>query len=228
MTPVARTFQFLLRRMGKTYELDARVPDGLLLRELAGRGVQLLRGLVLLHAGAFVGPHVRVRGRRQLRLGSAVSIGAYSRLDAYGESGISLGDRAKLGAHVLVTTTSHLARYGRGLTIGRDSGIGDYAHLGCSGGLVIGNDVIAGPFLTVHSQEHRFADPEVVIRRQGTVEREVVIEDDVWIGARVTILAGSRIGAGSVVAAGSVVSGDFPPRSLIAGVPARLVREIRG
>lgn len=227
MTRTALVYQRLLRRTGKTYELDPRVPDGLLVRELVGRARQLLRGLVVLRARAFVGPHVQVRGRRHLRVGSAVSIGAFCRIDAYGVDGVVLGDRAKLGAHVRVTTTSHLARFGQGLRIGRDTGIGDYAHLGCSGGVVVGDDVIVGPFLTVHSQEHRFADAEVPIRNQGTVERAVVIEDDVWIGARVTILAGSRVGRGSVVAAGAVVSGEFPPFSLIAGVPARRVRGIR-
>ncbi len=51
------------------------------------------------------------------------------------------------------------------------------------------------------------------------------IGDNVWIGARATLLPGTEIGAGSVVAAGSVVKGTFPARSLIAGNPARVVRE---
>jgi acetyltransferase-like isoleucine patch superfamily enzyme len=52
----------------------------------------------------------------------------------------------------------------------------------------------------------------------------IVIGDRVWIGSRVTILKGSEIGEGSVVAAGAVVKGKFPPRSLIGGVPARVIR----
>ena len=228
MSVVARGFQYLLGRAGKRYELDPRVPDAALVHELATRSLMLLRGLVLHRSRAFVGPRVRVRRRRGLRLGRAATVGAGARLDACGEWGISLGPRSKLGPGTTVTTTSHLARYGRGLRVGRDSGIGERAHLGCSGGIEIGEDVIAGPFLTIHSQEHLFDDPSTPIRLQGTVERSVVIEDDVWIGARVTILAGSRIGAGSVIAAGAVVSGDFPPHSLIAGVPARRVKGIRG
>ncbi|MBD2214886.1 acyltransferase [Nostoc linckia FACHB-104] len=53
----------------------------------------------------------------------------------------------------------------------------------------------------------------------------IVIEDNVWIGCNVTILKGVTIGKGSVVAAGAVVNKSCPPHSLLAGVPARVVRE---
>lgn len=52
----------------------------------------------------------------------------------------------------------------------------------------------------------------------------VVIGDGVWIGARATILKGVTIGDGAVVAAGAVVTRDVPAHSLVAGVPARVVR----
>jgi acetyltransferase-like isoleucine patch superfamily enzyme len=54
----------------------------------------------------------------------------------------------------------------------------------------------------------------------------VVIEQGAFLGANVTVLAGARIGSQSFVAAGSVVTGDVPPRTLVAGVPARVVRAI--
>lgn len=56
--------------------------------------------------------------------------------------------------------------------------------------------------------------------------RPVVIEDDVFIGMNVLILKGTVIGKGSLVGAGSIVSGVFPPNSLIAGIPGRVIRKI--
>ncbi|GGW77084.1 acetyltransferase-like isoleucine patch superfamily enzyme [Streptomyces albaduncus] len=52
------------------------------------------------------------------------------------------------------------------------------------------------------------------------------IEDDVWIGAGAVILPGVTVGRGSVVGAGSVVTADVPPMTVVAGTPARVLRQI--
>lgn len=57
--------------------------------------------------------------------------------------------------------------------------------------------------------------------------KPIVIEDGVWIGTRSMILAGVRIGANSVIAAGSIVTRDVPPHSLAAGIPAKVIRELK-
>ena len=54
----------------------------------------------------------------------------------------------------------------------------------------------------------------------------ITIEQGVWLGANVVVLPESYISSNSVVAASAVVSGKFPPNSLIAGVPARLIKEL--
>lgn len=55
----------------------------------------------------------------------------------------------------------------------------------------------------------------------------IIVEDDVWLATRATILRGVTIGRGSVVAAGAVVTKDVPPYTLVAGVPARVIRDLR-
>jgi acetyltransferase-like isoleucine patch superfamily enzyme len=120
--------------------------------------------------------------------------------------------------------TSHLSKRGVGFFLGDRSGLGDFFHIGGSGGVTIGNDVIVGSFVSFHSQEHVTMRTDVSIRSQGTKEAPIRIHDGCWLGARVTILAGSEVGEGSVVAAGAVVKGVFPPYSIVAGIPARVVR----
>ena len=53
---------------------------------------------------------------------------------------------------------------------------------------------------------------------------DIVVGDDVWIGARATILSGVTIGQGAIVAAGAVVTKDVPPYSIVAGIPARVIK----
>jgi acetyltransferase-like isoleucine patch superfamily enzyme len=173
---------------------------------------------------------VQIRYKRNLDLGALSSIGAGSIVDASGSRGVRCGSRgvrlsrgAKIGRRSIVTT-SQLGKRGVGLTTGAFSGIGDDAHIGCSGGVTIGQDVIAGPYVTFHSQEHVVDDLDRSIRSQGTRESQIIIDDDVWIGARATFLAGARVAAGSGVAAGSVVRGEFPPNCVIGGVPARVLK----
>jgi len=60
----------------------------------------------------------------------------------------------------------------------------------------------------------------------GSPLSTVSVEDGAWIAARVTVLPGVTIGRGSVVAAGAVVTRDVPPNCLVAGVPARVLREL--
>ncbi|MGH3282697.1 MAG: acyltransferase [Trebonia sp.] len=74
-------------------------------------------------------------------------------------------------------------------------------------------------------QNHGYADPETPIGSQFPVNRPVSIGAGSWLGAGAIILPGTAIGRNVVVAAGSVVRGEVPDRCVVAGVPAKIVRE---
>lgn len=221
-----RIAQRMLRSTGRAYEISGDIPSSWIWGELAGRAVQLARGVIRLRSTVFLGRGVRLRGARSLHLASGVSIGDRSVIDARGTRGVVMRRGSRLGRNGIVTTTSHLSLLGVGLELGENSGVGDFFHIGCSGGVVIGSDVIIGPYLTVHSQEHNYADPSVPIRTQGTTQQEVVVGDDCWLGARVTLLAGTTLGPRTIVAAGAVVRGNHPGNEVLGGVPAKRIREL--
>lgn len=108
--------------------------------------------------------------------------------------------------------------------------IGDHTRIGLHntiiGPVTIGSHVNLAQGITVTALNHNFADTEKRIDEQGVSTKPVVIEDDIWIGANAVILPGVSIGRHSVVAAGSVVTKDVPPHSLVAGVPAKIIRQI--
>lgn len=108
----------------------------------------------------------------------------------------------------------------RRITIGEYSTIGDHAILDGRRGLEIGGSVNLGSHVVVWTLQHDMDDPHF-----AAAGGDVVIEDYAWIASHSIILPGVRVGRGGVVGAGSVVTHDVAPYALVAGIPARFVRE---
>ena len=108
--------------------------------------------------------------------------------------------------------------------------IGNHTRVGLHntiiGPVIIGNHVNLAQGITVTALNHNFEDSNKRIDEQGVSTSAVIIEDDIWIGANAVILPGVTIGHHSVVAAGAVVTKDVPPHSLVAGVPAKIIKQI--
>ena len=110
---------------------------------------------------------------------------------------------------------------------GKNTKIGKrvFINAGCQfqdqGGITIGDDVLVGPQTIIATLNHD-PDPD---KRGGMFAKSVRIGDKVWLGARVTICPGVTIGAGAIVGAGAVVTKDVPPRTVVAGVPAKVIRK---
>ena len=108
--------------------------------------------------------------------------------------------------------------------------IGDHTRVGLHniiiGPVTIGNHVNLAQGIIVTALNHNFKDTNKRIDEQGISTNPVTIEDDIWIGANAVILPGVTIGHHSVVAAGAVVTKDVPPHSLVAGVPAKIMKQI--
>ncbi len=109
--------------------------------------------------------------------------------------------------------------------------IGDYTRIGLHNTIIgpvsIGSHVNLAQGITVTALNHVFADGGKRIDEQGVQTQPVTIADDVWIGANAVVLPGVSIGRHSVVAAGAVVTKDVPEGSLVAGVPARVIKTIK-
>jgi acetyltransferase-like isoleucine patch superfamily enzyme len=108
--------------------------------------------------------------------------------------------------------------------------IGDHTRIGLHNTIIgpveIGSHVNLAQGITVTALNHNFGDTEKRIDEQGVSTKPVTIEDDVWVGANAVILPGVTIGNHCVVAAGAVVTKDVPPHSLVAGVPAKVIKQI--
>lgn len=90
------------------------------------------------------------------------------------------------------------------------------------GGITIEDDVLIGPKVNLITESHPLDPAE----RKKLLVKPVVIKRNAWIGAGVTILPGVTVGENSVVAAGAVVSKDVPANTVVAGIPAKVIRQI--
>lgn len=221
-----KIFQKLLKNAGKNYQMDSRIPDALILYTLYKRGMMLLRGIIKLRKKVFLGPNVSIVNKRNFHFGTNVTIEKNTRLDGYASRKIMLGDNCKIGAYSHLTCTSHFSKYGKGLSMGNNSAIGDYTHFGASGGIEIGNDVIMGSYVSFHSENHVFSNPTKLIREQGVTSKGIKIGNNVWVGVKATFLDGAEVGNNSVVAAGAVVNSVFSDNVVIGGVPAKIIKKL--
>jgi maltose O-acetyltransferase len=112
----------------------------------------------------------------------------------------------------------------KGLFIGDHFRCNAYGYMNAGGIIQIGNYVLIGPSVKIWSINHIFDRCDIPIVEQGWEKKKVVIDDNVWIGANCLILPGVHIKEGSVICGGTVLTKSFPPYSIVAGNPGRLLR----
>lgn len=207
---------------------------GLLERAVAHEGLAALRG--------------RVLARRFDQAGS--DLWAYGPLTVRRDrqSKLVCGDHCRIYPQVVLRCEAMDTRsVPAAITLGNELQLKDGAHLTArSGQIVIGNrvaigarcefaatlaDIVIGDCCRIAGEvylatgNHRFARADQLIMEQGCSFESVRIGRDCWIGRRAMVLPGVSIGDGCVVAAGAIVTRDVPALSVVAGVPARVIKQ---
>ncbi len=114
--------------------------------------------------------------------------------------------------------------YGYNISIGKNFYMNHSCIILDGAKVSFGDNALIGPQCGFYTAEHPL---EASLRRKSIeMDRPITVGNDVWIGGGAKILAGVTIGDNCIIGAGAVVTRDVPSNTVVAGVPARIVKEI--
>jgi acetyltransferase-like isoleucine patch superfamily enzyme len=163
-----------------------------------------------------VNAQLRLRG--MVTAPYSVRLRGRAHLSGYGE--VVLGEGVSLNGTVVPV---ELVTYESGrIEIGNHTFINYGSSIAARASVKIGSHCLLGHYTFVMDNDQH----DVVRHWELPQSDPVIIEDHVWIGSKVVILPGVRIGSHAVIGAGSIVTKDVPPRCVVAGNPARVLRHL--
>lgn len=211
------------------YKIETQYTIHQLFVTLFYRWLQIIRGLkcklffAKISGFCFLGRRVKVEHAYMIKSGKNLILEDSVFINGLSEYGIVMGDNVSIGKMGILIATAVVSQKGSGITIGNNVGINTLCYIGGQGGVEIGDDVIIGPGVKIFSENHRYSDDNL-IRKQGVIRKKTIIKDNCWIGASVIVLSGVTIHEGCVITAGAVVNHDVPPNSIVAGIPAKVLK----
>lgn len=220
----------ILKVAGKDhFHIDERIGISYICRLCWKYGWMMIRGRFIslgqprIAGDIFVESRVKLYEKRYLTVGSKTKLHNRVKIDALSTSGVIIGDHVVIGRDTVIECTGGLQSIGKGVKIGSRTTFGNDCFFGGAGGIVIGEDVVAGQFIRFHSENHNYADMDALIKDQGVTHKGIKIGNNCWIGSGVVFLDGAEIGNGCVVAANAVVTKKYGDNVIIGGVPAKII-----
>jgi galactoside O-acetyltransferase len=141
---------------------------------------------------------VTIVGFRNIELGNNISFNKNSYLYSDDGGTITIRDNCSFNSNTMINATP--------------------------GKILIGEGCAIGPNTVLRASNHTYHRKDIPIKKQAQIYGEIILEKDVWVGANCVILTNTKIGQGAVVGAGSVVTKDVIPYSVVAGVPAKIIK----
>jgi acetyltransferase-like isoleucine patch superfamily enzyme len=131
----------------------------------------------------------------------------------------------ELGNNVLIGNNSMILAKGGNINLGNAVNVSSNCRIASEGNIEIGESCLISAYCYIGPGNHKFEDIETPIMEQGMHGGlGIKIGKNVWIGTRVTILDGVIIGDNSVIGAHSLVKNDVPANTIVAGTPAKFIK----
>jgi acetyltransferase-like isoleucine patch superfamily enzyme len=140
---------------------------------------------------------------------------------------VQVGSRVVLGEHAWINAKDDRGDGVPTLRIGDGTYIGRFAQINAWRSVTIGREVLIADRVFISDADHNYQDAATPIRLQGDAYvGPVELRDGCWLGIGVVILPGVTVGRNAVVAANAVVTQDVPDRTVVGGIPARIIKRL--
>lgn len=160
---------------------------------------------------------VDIRGK--VKIGKNVYIGDYVSLIVEPGASLTIADNSFIGENCYIKC------FGGKVEIGQDVSINSKSYINGCGGVKIGDNTRIGTQSIIIASNHKFGEPDVLIKDQIT-KQGMSLGENIWLGARVTVLDGVIIPDNSVIGACSLVSKPLTEAGVYVGIPAKKIKSL--
>jgi len=169
------------------------------------------------------GVNVVLRHPQKIRIGDNVVIDDGCCLDAKGtdNEGITIGNGVFVGRNTILSCKNG------DIIIDANANIGFNVEIFSASRVRLGRNTLVAAYTYLVGGDHLYDRIDQPVLYQGRTARGIDVDDNAWLGAHVVVSDGSRIGRDAIVGAGAVVIGEVSPFHIVAGVPAKTVRDRR-
>lgn len=183
--------------------------------------LNLCRGFINGYVFVFIGSNVKLYSREKIKIGKFTRIEDFVELDGFGEGGIEIGSKCKIGKYSILKVPPLPYKQGASISIGDGTALSEFCYIGGASPVLIGKFNAIGQYFSIHPENHFHVDGMNNVENVCAVG--IKIGDHNWFGAKSTILDGVTMPSGCTVGAGAiVVKGVYPMSCLLVGVPAKI------
>lgn len=191
----------------------------MLLRGALWQLMHLRFGMILLK-----GRGAKIWIDKRIHVSGILKIGDFAKLDLRFCGSGAIGPMFSLGEFSIMRASGSASFTCPKIEIGANVSFGPYCNIGGGFGLSIAEGVIAGPYVSIHPEEHGLVSDQPV-REQPIHGAGICIGRDCWLSAKSTLLDGTDLAAGTVLGAGAIAAGiHTEANGIYVGVPARFLR----
>lgn len=165
-------------------------------------------------------------------VGENTEFGRPMSLQGGGQKRIKVGANTHIGHHAVLGCWVQYGanNYEPEIFIGNNCSIGEYCHITALNRITIGDGLLTGRFVYIGDNAHGGLSKEEAgippIQRPLNSKGEIKIGRNVWIGDKVSIFGGVTIGNNVIIGAGSIVTHNVPSNCMVAGIPAKIVKQL--